>query len=215
MDVASSIPTGLAALLAYLSGSLPFSVWTLRVVARRDVREVGDGNPGATNAFRAGGAAVGVAVLLLDVSKGVLPVVVARDALGVDGWALALVAVLPVAGAAFSPFLGFRGGKALAVTLGTWIALTLWTIPLVAVVAIVAATLLIEPDAWAVAAALAAMLVGVVLWVPDHAAIVTLLLQTGILLWVQRSELGRAPRLRRGAERHDGVHTRRVGPPGA
>lgn len=218
MDVASSIPwasTALAAFLAYLSGSLPFSVWTLRLVARRDVREVGDGNPGATNAFRAGGVAVGVAVLLLDVSKGVLPVVLARDALGVGGWALAVVAVLPVAGAAFSPFLGFRGGKALAVTLGTWIALTLWTIPLVAVVAIVAATLLIEPDAWAVAAALAAMLVGVVLLVPDHAAIVTLLLQTGIVLWRQRSELGRSPRLRRSGERRGDARPRRVGPPGA
>jgi acyl phosphate:glycerol-3-phosphate acyltransferase len=70
-------------------------------------------------------------VLLLDVTKGVLPSS-SPDALGLDGVALALVAALPVAGAAFSPFLGFRGGKALAVTLGTWIGLTLWTIPLVA-----------------------------------------------------------------------------------
>jgi acyl phosphate:glycerol-3-phosphate acyltransferase len=186
----------LVSLLAFLSGSLPFAVWTSRVLAKRDLRTVGDGNPGATNAFRAGGVALGTVVLLLDVSKGVLPVVLAR-VLGLDGPWLAPVAALTVAGAAFSPFLGFRGGKALAVTLGTWIGLTTWTIPLVAVVAIVAATLLIEPDGWAVAAALAAMLAGVLLWAPDPWWVAALLLQSGIILWKHRSELVRTPRRRR------------------
>jgi acyl phosphate:glycerol-3-phosphate acyltransferase len=186
----------LVSLVAFLSGSLPFSVWTLRALAGRDVRAVGDGNPGATNAFRAGGAGLGIVVLLLDVTKGVLPVVLAR-ALGLDGPALALVAVLAVAGAAFSPFLGFLGGKALAVTLGTWIGLTLWTIPLVAVVAIVAATRLIEPDGWAVAATLTAMLVGVLLWVPQPWSGIALLLQAGIILWKHRADLARRPCRRR------------------
>jgi acyl phosphate:glycerol-3-phosphate acyltransferase len=187
----------LVSLVAFLSGSLPFAVWTSRALAKRDVRAVGDGNPGAANAFRAGGVALGLAVLMLDVTKGVLPVVLARG-LGLDGLTLALAAVLAVAGAAFSPFLGFRGGKALAVTLGTWIGLTLWTIPLVAVVSIVAATLLIEPDGWAVAVALAAMLVGVLLWVPDPWSPFALLLQSGIILWKHRSELARRPSRRRG-----------------
>jgi acyl phosphate:glycerol-3-phosphate acyltransferase len=186
----------LVSLVAFLSGSLPFAVWTSRVFAKRDVRAVGDGNPGTANAFRTGGVTLGLTVLMLDVTKGVLPVVLGR-AWGLDGLSLALVATLPVTGAAFSPFLRFRGGKALAVTLGTWIALTLWTIPLVAVVAIVAATLLIEPDAWAVAAALAAMLVGVLLWVPDPWWPFVLLIQAGIILWKHRSELARRPRRRR------------------
>ena len=187
----------LAALVAFLGGSLPFAVWTVRFAAKRDVRDVGDGNPGAMNVLRSAGVVPGVAVLLLDVTKGVLPVVLARDVLALDGWALALVAVLPVAGAAFSPFLGFRGGKALAVTLGTWIALTSWTVPLVALVAIVTATLLIEPDGWAVAVALAAMLLAVLLWVPSGARALALLLQAAILLWKHRSQLARPPRRRR------------------
>ena len=53
------------ALLAFLCGSLPFSVWLPRLAGGRDARQFGDGNPGATNAFRAGGAGVGLAVLLL------------------------------------------------------------------------------------------------------------------------------------------------------
>lgn len=191
------IEYALVSLFAFLAGALPFALWSSRLFAQRDVREVGDGNPGAMNAFRAGGVGLGVVVLLLDVSKGVLPVVLARDAFALDGWRLALVAVLPVAGAAFSPFLGFRGGKALAVTLGTWIALTMWSIPLVALAAIVTATLLIEPGGWAVAIALAAMLVGVLLWVPGGWAAVTLLLQAGIILWKHRAELTRLPRPRR------------------
>jgi acyl phosphate:glycerol-3-phosphate acyltransferase len=191
----------LAALVAFFGGALPFAVWAARLTGRGDVRTVGDGNPGAMNAFRTGGAALGVAVLLLDVTKGVLPIVFARDALGLDGPALAFVAALPVAGAAFSPFLGFRGGKALAALLGTWIGLTLWTIPLVALATIVLATLLIEPDGWAVAVALAAMFVGVLLWVPGGWPVATLLCQAAIVLWKHRAQLAQAPRRRRRAPR--------------
>ena len=186
-----------AAGIAFLSGSLPFAPWLARLVAQRDLREVGDANPGTMNAFRAGGAALGVPVLLLDVTKGVLPIVLARDAFGLSGGGLALVAAMPVAGAAFSPFLGFRGGKALAVTFGTWIGLTLWSIPLLAVVAIVVATVLIEPDGWAVATTLAAMLLGVLLWVPERWLVATLLAQASVILWKHRADLVRPPRRRR------------------
>jgi acyl phosphate:glycerol-3-phosphate acyltransferase len=187
----------LAALVAFVIGSLPFATWLGRLVARQDVRSVGDGNPGATNVFRAGGVALGLAVLLLDVSKGVLPVALAKEGFGLEGWALAWVAVMPVAGTAFSPFLGFRGGKALAVTLGTWIGLTIWTIPLVAIVAIVGAALLIDTRGWAVATALTAMLLGLLLWVPSGWSVVALLLQAAIILWKHRSNPARPPRARR------------------
>lgn len=188
----------LAALVAFVGGSLPFAVWIPRLLAGRDVRLVGDGNPGAMNALRAGGVMVGLAVLLLDVSKGVVPVVLAKDALALRGWGVAAAAVLSVLGAAFSPFLRFRGGKALAVTLGTWIGWTVWSVPLVALVAIVGATLLVEPDGWAVALALAATLVAVVLWGPGPWAPTALVLQAAIVLFKHRSELAR-PLRRRGA----------------
>ncbi len=190
-------PFAVVALVAFVAGSLPFAAWVLRLVGTGDVGAAGDGNPGAMTAFRVGGPLAGLAVLLLDVTKGVFPVVLAQRLLATDGWMLAIVAVLPVAGAAFSPFLRFRGGKALAVTLGTWIGLTVWTIPLVALLAIVTATLLIAPNAWAVAAALAAMLVADLLWVPGGWSVVTLLLQASIILWKHRAELARRPRARR------------------
>ena len=191
-----SLAVAIAALVAFVGGSLPFALWTSRLAGKGDVRAVGDGNPGAMNAFRTGGPVLGVAVLLLDVTKAVLPVVLARDVLGLDGPSLALVAALPVAGAAFSPFLGFKGGKALAALLGTWIGLTLWTIPLVALATVVVATRLIEPDGWAVAVALAAMLVGVLLWVPGGWPVLTLGLQAAIILWKHRAQLAEPPRQR-------------------
>jgi glycerol-3-phosphate acyltransferase PlsY len=200
LDLATSstwAPIAFAALVAFLSGSVPFALWVGRLWLRRDVREIGDGNPGATNAYRAGGPVLGVIVLMLDITKGVLPIVLAKDVLGLSGVSLALVAALPVAGAAFSPFLGFHGGKALAVLLGSWIGLTLWTIPLIGLATIVIATRRIEPDGWAVAVTLTAMLVGVLLWVPERALLFTLLVQAGIILWRHRVQLAQAPRRRR------------------
>jgi membrane protein implicated in regulation of membrane protease activity len=93
--------------------------------------------------------------------------------------------------------------------LGSWIGLTLWTIPLVGLTVIVIATRFIEPDGWAVVVTLAAMLVGVLLWVPERALLLTLLVQAGIILWKHRVQLAETPRRRR-----RGAHRRRAaGPP--
>ena len=62
---------------------------------------------------------------------------------------------------------------------------------------IVVATLLIEPDGWAVAIALVAMLLGVLLWVPGGWPVLTLLLQAAIVLWKPRAQLAQTPRRRR------------------
>ncbi len=103
--------------LGFLSGSLPFSVWLGKLLTRSDIRRYGDGNPGATNAWRAGGWQIGVPALLLDFLKRALPVGLARFWAGVDGWGLIPIALAPVLGHAFSPFLRFRGGKAIFVIL--------------------------------------------------------------------------------------------------
>ncbi|MGB9777556.1 MAG: glycerol-3-phosphate acyltransferase [Anaerolineae bacterium] len=134
--------------LGFLSGSLPFSVWLGRLVARADVRRYGDGNPGAANAWRAGGWRTGVPALLLDYLKAATPVALARFGAGVDGWGLLPVALAPVLGHAFSPFLRFRGGKAIAATFGVWSGLTLWAGPTILGLALALAVALNRTDAW-------------------------------------------------------------------
>lgn len=111
-------------------GSLPFSVWIGKIFLHRDIREYGDGAPGATNVARAGSKTLYVIAALLDAFKGTVPVWLSQLLSGVTGWELAAVAVAPVIGHAFSPFLGFRGGMGVATTFGVWLGLTGWLAPL-------------------------------------------------------------------------------------
>ncbi len=110
-------------------GSLPFSVWIGKIFLRKDIREYGDGSPGATNVARAGSKSLYVIAALLDAFKGTVPVWLAQIMSGVSGWELAAVAVAPVMGHAFSPFLKFRGGMGVATTFGVWLGLTSWPGP--------------------------------------------------------------------------------------
>lgn len=122
--------TVLVILGAFFAGTMPFAVWLGRVFGV-DPRTVGDGNPGLTNAWKAGGWRVGLPVLVLDFAKGALPVGLARWAWGWSGWPLVAVAVAPVLGHRFSPFLRGRGGKGMLALLGVWTGLTLWQAPAV------------------------------------------------------------------------------------
>jgi len=136
--------------LGFLLGAMPFSFWLGRLFLRTDVRRYGDGNPGATNAWRAGGWRVGLAALLLDYLKGVVPVGLAHFVFQVSGWALVPVALAPVLGHAFSPFLRFHGGKAVAATFGIWTGLTLGEIPTLLGLSLVSFLAVQTADAWSV-----------------------------------------------------------------
>jgi hypothetical protein len=104
-------------IVAFLLGALPLSVWVTHL-AGKDPRAVGDKNPGATNALKAGGKWVGLAALMLDISKAAAPVGLAYQILGLDGPWMVAIALAPSLGHAYSPFLRFQGGKALATVSG-------------------------------------------------------------------------------------------------
>ncbi len=143
---------------AFLSGSLPFSVWVGRLALRTDIRRYGDGNPGATNVLRSGGKGWGVLALLLDGFKGAIPVGLAYFWAGLTGWPLVAVALAPVLGHAYSPFLRFRGGKAVAVTFGIWTGLTLWWGPTVLGLALGFWFAVVTASGWAVMLAMFTLL---------------------------------------------------------
>ncbi len=113
----------------YLSGSIPFGLVLSRLLLDVDVRKVGSGNIGATNAARAGGRWLGVAVLLLDTLKAVVPVALTQRWLGSgprgDLWVMA-VAVAAFSGHLFPVWIGFRGGKGVATGLGIFLVLAPW-----------------------------------------------------------------------------------------
>ena len=116
-------------LVGFLSGSIPWSVLVGKFLAGLDVRSIGDGNPGSANVWKGSGSTFGVFALVLDITKGFVPVYVGFSYLSPEGsfWgqlSFSLVAFAPILGHAFSPFLKFRGGKALATTAGSWTAIT-------------------------------------------------------------------------------------------
>jgi glycerol-3-phosphate acyltransferase PlsY len=120
---------GLALLLAYLLGSIPFGL----VVAhfkRVDLRSVGSGNIGATNTARALGKGWGLFVLFLDAGKAALPIVVGRAYFGDKPeyvaqlpWILAGLAAAAFVGHLAPVFARFRGGKGVASALGGFLML--------------------------------------------------------------------------------------------
>ena len=117
--------------IGLVSGAVPWSVWISRRFVGRDAREIGDGNPGSANAWKLGGWHIGVLALLLDVLKSVLPVLLFLKVTGLGNsnsiqydLGGGFVAISPIIGHAWTPFLKYHGGKALATTMGTWIAVS-------------------------------------------------------------------------------------------
>ena len=180
----------------FLLGAIPFSVWLGRIFLHRDVRRFGDGNPGAANVVRSGSRMLGLAVVMLDVSKAAVPVGLAYFYAGWRGLPMILIALSPMLGHAFSPFLGFRGGKALASALGTWIGLTLWGLSVPAVLMVAFWGLLLDNSGWAVVLTLAGLLAVLLIGGPDPMLLGVLAGQAILLVWTHRQELRRPPRLR-------------------
>lgn len=119
--------------LAYLAGSVPFGV----VLARArgvDLRAIGSGNIGATNAARALGKKLGGVVFLCDAAKGLLPVLLARryaPSLGATlplppDWLVAMVGAAAFLGHLYPIWLRLRGGKGVATAFGVFLALSPW-----------------------------------------------------------------------------------------
>ena len=113
------LDAGLTLALAYLIGSIPFGFLIARAVAGVDIRTVGSGNIGATNVGRVLGFRFFVVVFLLDFAKGYLPTRFLPGLLGLTAPDLPVgVAVAAILGHNFPVFLGFKGGKGVATSLG-------------------------------------------------------------------------------------------------
>ncbi|NND19280.1 MAG: glycerol-3-phosphate 1-O-acyltransferase PlsY [Silicimonas sp.] len=122
----------LAALVAYLLGSIPFGIVVTRLFGLGDIRKIGSGNIGATNVLRTGSKSAALTTVLLDAGKGLLAVIGARALVGED--AAQVAALFSFLGHLFPVWLGFRGGKGVATLLGAIVGLS----PLLGFVALLA-----------------------------------------------------------------------------
>ena len=170
-------------IFAFLCGALPLSYWLGKVFLKVDIRSFGDGNPGGTNVWKAGGSYWGMTAILLDGFKGLIPVAIAYYLGGVEGWWLLPLANAPVVGHIFSPFLKFHGGKALATTFGVWTALTLYQVPLVFGIALGLCIWLLKNEGWAMVTGVLIVLGFLVIMQFDQPFVYTWLINGSLLIW--------------------------------
>ena len=107
-------------ILSYFFGAIPSGVWIGKIFKNIDVRDYGSKNSGATNSYRVLGAKLGIAVLIIDILKGFIPLYIASkfNLAYNDLVILGLVAILAHT---FSCFISFKGGKGVATSLGVFL----------------------------------------------------------------------------------------------
>ena len=102
-------------IISYLMGSIPFGLILTKVFLKKDIREIGSGNIGATNALRTGNKLIGYSTLVLDVLKAVIPVLYVKINFPDAVYTSALCAFI---GHVFPVWLKFKGGKGVATYVG-------------------------------------------------------------------------------------------------
>lgn len=211
------------AVLGYALGSVQFGLLAGRLTRGVDIRDYGSGATGATNVIRTSGAKAGVAVIVLDIAKGIVPVYVGlalADAAGVDSkddwaWAAAAGAFAAVVGHCWPLWYGFRGGKAVATGFGAALAMNpLASVAMIPVAAlVVAATRIMSLMSITMAPALALLFVVLaVLDVSPPAYAVYGCAAAAVILFRHRANISRLlagtePRIGKGGEKRDEAAT--------
>lgn len=108
-------------IFSFILGSLPFGYIIVKLSTGKDIRKEGSGNIGSTNVKRVAGIKVSITVQVLDILKGLLPVLIYKISGGDNINIACIIASLSVMGHIFSPFLKFKGGKGINTTLGAFI----------------------------------------------------------------------------------------------
>ncbi|MDB5503111.1 MAG: glycerol-3-phosphate acyltransferase [Tardiphaga sp.] len=176
-----------AAALGYFLGSIPFGLVLTRLAGTQDIRTIGSGNIGATNVLRTGRKGLAAATLLLDALKGTVAVIIAGS---VGGPNAAMVAGLAAfLGHLFPVWLGFKGGKGVAVYIGIMLGL-FWPAALVFCMAWLACAFASRYSSFA--ALTASAITPIFLWwakAPNLAVLATVL--TALLWFMHRENIKR------------------------
>jgi glycerol-3-phosphate acyltransferase PlsY len=188
----------LSVVAAYLIGSIPFGLIVVKLMTGSDVREGGSGNIGATNVLRTTGRLAGVLTLVLDAAKGLVAVWLADRLTGGSTLWMSAAALVVLLGHAFSIWLKFTGGKAVATAVGAFAYLT--PLPLLAVL-----LLFVLVVAWtrylSLGSLVAAGLLPVACWMILHPEWPVLVSAAGAAALVIDRHRGNIARIRAGEER--------------
>lgn len=188
----------LAAVVAYLVGSLSFAVIVSRLMGLNDPRTFGSKNPGATNVLRSGNKVAAVLTLLLDAWKGWLPVVLVRwfgKPYGMEEGTMALVGLAAFLGHLYPVFFRFVGGKGVATALGVIIGVSGWlglaVLAAWLVVAYVSRYSSLAALVASVFAPLCYVLADGTAWLRDNRVLLALVVMSGLLMWRHAENINR------------------------
>jgi acyl phosphate:glycerol-3-phosphate acyltransferase len=115
----------------------------------------------------------------------------------IDGWGLALIAIAPVLGHAFSPLLRFHGGKALATSFGVWTGLTLWQVPVVLGLNLAFWDGIMATEGWAILFGILGFITFLLLSNAPVYLVTLGIVNGGLLIWKYRSAFQYKPTVRR------------------
>lgn len=198
MNSMAMVYPALAAVAAYLVGSLSFAVIVSRVMGLNDPRTYGSKNPGATNVLRSGSKAAAIVTLLLDALKGWLPVVLVKwfgQPYGLEEGTLALVGLAAFLGHLYPVFFRFVGGKGVATALGVIVGVSGWLgLAVLASWIIIAYFFRYSSLASLVASVFAPVYYlfgdGVV-WYEDNWVLLSMSVMSGLLIWRHAENINR------------------------
>ncbi len=194
-----TLSPALAALVAYLIGSLSFAVIVSWAMGLKDPRSYGSGNPGATNVLRSGNRLAAVLTLLLDALKGFVPVILVRAygaPYGLDEGTQALVGLAAFLGHLWPVFFKFKGGKGVATAAGVLLALNPWLGLATLATWIIIAAFSRYSSLAAIVSAVFAPFYQLLIWGGGPIA-VAVMLMGGLLVWRHRANI---QKLLRGTE---------------
>ena len=188
----------LAAMAAYLVGSLSFAVIVSRVMGLSDPRTFGSKNPGATNVLRSGSKKAAILTLLLDALKGWLPVVLVKwfgKPYGLEEGTLALVGLAAFLGHLYPVFFRFVGGKGVATALGVIMGVSGWLGLAVLGAWLVVAYFFRYSSLASLVASVCApvfyLLADGTGWFADNRVILALVVMAGLLIWRHAENINR------------------------
>ena len=196
--------------ISYILGSIPWGFLIAHMVKGIDLRQYGSGNTGTSNVLRTTGGAFAVAALVLDLTKGLLAVFLARAIVDTPSAEVA-AGLAALAGHNWSAFLGLRGGRGIATGLGGLLVMQ----PIAAVLAMAAFSLVTFPTRYlslgSIVSVIAAFLSLLAIVLMDQSS-ATYLVYTGvggvIIIWRHRDNIGR---LLHGTERRLGQRAEGLG----
>jgi len=119
----------------YLSGSIMFAYIITKLILGKDIRDLGNNNPGAANTFKQTGAVWGILTGALDASKSLMPILIAHYHFGVSSISLGFIGIGAIIGHGYPIYFGFRGGRAAATLMGIYLFFILYELTVAFVVA--------------------------------------------------------------------------------